>query len=461
MLWTWRAARDFLTPIPDARLPELIAHRRTGMRIGTLGALVLPPGSPGYMLVEVLRGAARPLPGLVLGLASGAAFLTLFWASLRPWWERHLDTIQVLTCLTLLLSCGLLGWAQPTGVAPILGIMVVLPVIAVLFVPCRPLMAVSLGLPTLAAVLLARSIVAGELGRLDATTIILTLAFAVTAGLASQVTRRVWLNLAQVRAQLVAAEAMSNLGRMTAGVAHELKTPLAAVQNQVEEARLLVEELDASIGNAEVTENDLRELASELSVAVVGIGAASERAMSFVHAIREHSRSVGERADRRFRIADRVAAVTSLLSYRLRRSSVSIDVSGVDPALELHGDPGRFDQVMSNLIGNSLDEYEVAGRGGVIRIATASGEKGISISVDDDGRGISDAAAERVFEPLFTTKGETGGTGLGLAIARDLARTVFAGDLTLARRYPGARFELLCADAPQAGRAIAVTQSIT
>jgi C4-dicarboxylate-specific signal transduction histidine kinase len=170
----------------------------------------------------------------------------------------------------------------------------------------------------------------------------------------------------------------------------------------------------------------------------------AESAMAFVRAIREQARNEGPARRARFRVADRVAAITALLSYRLRHARCRFDAAGVEADAELVGDPGRFDQILGNLLGNALDAC--ADRPDVtIRVQTARHADRLIVAVDDDGPGVPAAIGDRIFEPLFTTRGDDGGTGLGLAIARDLARSVFGADLRLVRRDgPGARFELSC-----------------
>jgi signal transduction histidine kinase len=435
--------------VADAQVPQLAERRLAGLRLGTLGALALAPGAPGYLVVAVLRGAAAPLPALLVGALTGGLLVLLHLLTRRPVGRANLDAVQLGVCGALLLGFALLGWTSGDDAAPILAVIVTLPVITVLFSPCRPGLVLLLLPPTVGSLLVGRALAAGQLVALDPEELILALAFAAGGALGAQLARRTWLDLAAARSGLLAAERMSNLGRTTAGIAHELKTPLAAVQNQLLQLRALSAELAASVGHAQVTEADLREIAGELGATAAVAETAAARAMGFVASIREHARG-GDAVKTRFKVSDRLAAATALLSYRVRHSPVALDTSAVDPDAALIGDPGRFDQIVTNLLCNAFDACEARGRGRV-RVVTERRTDGLVIAIDDDGPGIAAELSLEVFEPLVTTKQESGGTGLGLAIARDLARSAFGGDLVLARTSPGARFELRCGRAASAG----------
>lgn len=239
---------------------------------------------------------------------------------------------------------------------------------------------------------------------------------------------------------------MSNLGRMTAGIAHELKTPLAAIQNSIESARALVAELEQSIGHEDVTADDLRDIARELAVSVEGVGSSAERATSYVGAIRHHGVGGGIPGPQvAFCVADRFAAVSALMSFRLRTSRVRLEIDATDSGAMIFGDPGKFDQVLTNVVANALDACEDSGRGAWVRLSCRAVDGQVIVAVDDDGPGVPPDIAPRIFESLFTTRAE--GTGLGLAISRDLVQGELGGRIEYVPSSRGARFEIRCAAA--------------
>ena len=97
--------------------------------------------------------------------------------------------------------------------------------------------------------------------------------------------------------------------------------------------------------------------------------------------------------------------------------------------------PGPFEQVLTNLIQNSLVHGFTPPRdgGGVIRMELTDAGRDVRILFSDDGVGMTDAVAKRAFEPFFTTKPGAGGTGLGLSITHNIVCNVLGGEISLER----------------------------
>jgi len=261
--------------------------------------------------------------------------------------------------------------------------------------------------------------------------------------LANQMHRRLWVRLEATRGRMVASDNLAALGRMTAGIAHEIKTPVAAILATTHTFRLLTDELRHSIGNPSVTEDDLRAIALDLDEGMNVVDTSAQKVADFVHAIREHTRSLNDVRCEAFDVRERLHEVELLLGHRIKRSHMAVEISA-DPGLKLRGDPGKFDQIVSNLLVNALDAADESGKGTTIRVAARSVPTGVSVSVEDDGPGVPENIRERIFEPLYTTRLGSGGSGLGLSISRDIAVAVFGGTLTLVPRPRGAAFVLLC-----------------
>jgi signal transduction histidine kinase len=105
----------------------------------------------------------------------------------------------------------------------------------------------------------------------------------------------------------------------------------------------------------------------------------------------------------------------ALLEGSLSRRGIRLESSLADGLAPVRGNIVLLEQVLLNLVGNARDATP---RGGVIRVATAPAEEGITLAVEDNGAGIEPHALERVGEPFYTTKPE--GTGLGIAICRSI-----------------------------------------
>ena len=258
---------------------------------------------------------------------------------------------------------------------------------------------------------------------------------------------------------LLRADRLATLGRLTAGLAHEVATPLGAVLHTLRVMGDLSSEYAESIDDPAVLPADHRAIATEMQEATRNATSYAEKAAEFVRRVKEHGREPGAGDVRRFAIKDVIEQVQGLLAHRLRASSCTLVFGESDAPLEVVGDPSRLGHVLLNVVQNAIEAYdEQHAREGRIEVAAHRVRDGVVITVRDFAGGIPAEIAERIFEELFTTKESGKGTGLGLWIARNVVEQRFAGELTLLPcDGPGACFRLLLrgdASSPDADDAV-------
>lgn len=239
-------------------------------------------------------------------------------------------------------------------------------------------------------------------------------------------------DLKSSQAQLVRAEKMAAFGRLTAGVAHEINTPLGASMTSLKLIQQLTQEYRASIGEPQVTAEDHYEIADEMDQYVSDTYTWLEKAAGYIQSLKVHSRSLqrGEECD--FSLRQVLEDTIRLLSHQLRLSKCQVTMKGVRPQLMLHGDPGKLGQVFTNLIINAIDAYKDTPQGGGdIHIEVEDNAETILIQVHDQAGGIAPEHYEHIFEEFFSTKLQGQGTGLGLAICRNIITDFFNGSLTV------------------------------
>jgi two-component system sensor kinase FixL len=199
---------------------------------------------------------------------------------------------------------------------------------------------------------------------------------------------------------------VATIERFAAGLAHELNQPLAAIANDVEACatyvragkggqRLLLGLLDRAGGEA------LR-----------------------AGAIVDHMREFVQRTEPRLEstdLRDVVRNATRWLARELEAEHITLRLDIGTERLPVHVDRIQIEQVLVNLMQNAVDAIREAGtETREIRLRTSRGEGGIAeVAVDDTGTGVSAAAADRLYEPFFTTKPD--GMGMGLAICLTIA----------------------------------------
>jgi two-component system sensor kinase FixL len=206
-----------------------------------------------------------------------------------------------------------------------------------------------------------------------------------------------------LRNRLAHVTRLNTLGEMATGIAHELNQPLSAITNYANASRRLI-----TGGRAE-----LPEIVDTLEKIVVQASRAGEviRRLRSMLVQREYTREA-------CRVSDLVEDVVHLMELELRERDIrlELDVGGItaEPSL----DRVQIQQVLLNLVRNAVDAMAGDGSRPEIRIAIRQAARQVEISVSDNGVGIGEAAAKRLFEPFYTTKPQ--GLGMGLAICRSI-----------------------------------------
>ena len=244
---------------------------------------------------------------------------------------------------------------------------------------------------------------------------------------------RAYAELRESQERLVMSEKMAALGRITAGIAHEINSPLGGILNSLQLAGAYVEEYRASAGDPEVTAEDHAAIAGDLGEAIRMAEGATRKVAEFVRTIKGQTRTGEANIRTEFAVADEVEAVATLLSHELRNRNVEV-AREIDPALKLVGDRGKFALIVQNLLSNAIDSYE--GEGGVVTVQAGREGDALVMKVEDRGCGIPESIRPRIFDYLFTTKDVGKGTGLGLSIVHSIVTTGFQGEISV-RSAPG------------------------
>lgn len=240
--------------------------------------------------------------------------------------------------------------------------------------------------------------------------------------------------LRKTQADLVQAGKLAALGQMSAALSHELNQPLGAAKSYADNAAAFIDR--GRVGEA-------RENITRIGMLVERMGAISRHLRNFARKPNEQLSIVP--------VATTINDALEILDRRIKALGVEVEVSLPHEELWVVGGQVRLQQVLVNLINNAIDAMEASPHPRV-RIAATSDEGGISLTVRDNGPGISAELEEKIFDPFFTTKGIGAGLGLGLSISYNIIRD-FGGNLkAVNHREGGAMFILTlksAADEPQ------------
>jgi signal transduction histidine kinase len=217
--------------------------------------------------------------------------------------------------------------------------------------------------------------------------------------------------LRRAQNDLIRSEKLASMGRLVAGIAHEINNPVNAVINTLAPLEEAIKAMAAE-GEGEAAARGASDAQEMLRV--VQRGAARTKAI--VQALHNYSRG-DEQRPRELVLARSVDDTLDLLRHRLRNVRVEKEI---EPDLRLNGFPGQIDQVFMNLISNAAQAVGARDSGGTIRIAARKQADDVEIIVADDGPGIPADVIPKIFDPFFTTKDVGEGSGLGLSIVHGI-----------------------------------------
>ncbi len=216
--------------------------------------------------------------------------------------------------------------------------------------------------------------------------------------------------------ELEHVERLASLGRIAAGMAHEINNPLAVIHASAD----YIAEVAADVDN------------EDLTCCIEDMRLAIERISVFVQHICTFARR--ERPELvEAPLAGAINIAMRMVTPRAKQKKVGIELGDV-PGLLVPHDAPRLAQALMNLLSNAIDATH--GHGHLVHVYVVPQEDSVSLVVDDDGTGLSGADSAQLFEPFATTKPPGEGTGLGLTIARRIVID-HGGTLTLENRECG------------------------
>lgn len=217
---------------------------------------------------------------------------------------------------------------------------------------------------------------------------------------------------AHATAEAVNAAKLATLGRLVAGIAHELNTPMGALNSNHDTLQRALRKLQTILADEVVEPEELDEV-RRVVAAVADVlhvnDLAIERMRNLVLSLRNFGRPDQAEVDR-IDVHDSLDAALTILGHELKSVRV-VREYGELPQVECY--PQQLGQVFMNLLMNAVHAMP---EGGTLTVRTASADGGVSVEIRDTGVGIPPEHLERIFEPGFTTKRQRMGMGLGLLI---------------------------------------------
>jgi len=215
--------------------------------------------------------------------------------------------------------------------------------------------------------------------------------------------------LREKQAQLVEAEKLASVGKLAAGIAHEINNPLTSVLTF---SNLMLEQCPPG----DPRRDKLKLMARE-----------TDRARTIVRQLLNFGRETVIKPVR-ININQPVAEITDSLVAQDAFKGIDLEISLGENLPEVHADPAQIGQVVMNILLNAIHSITPPGR---IGVATRLNERHVEIVFSDTGSGIPQEHLHKIFDPFFTTKDAFKGTGLGLAVSYGIIKK-HGGDIEVA-----------------------------
>lgn len=261
------------------------------------------------------------------------------------------------------------------------------------------------------------------------------------------------LELRAIQSQLIHQEKMASLGRLVAGIAHELNNPINFVHGNLpylreyfEDLKKLIDSLDKLSGDNKPAVDELKNkmrydfLVTDLDHIIADLNEGAERIRYIIRNLRSFSR-LDEAELKEGSVREGIESTLKILSQYYGRDKIPVETDFAElPPILCY--PGQLNQVWMNLLSNAA-EAVLSKESPLVTVKSVQGEDHVKVTISDNGSGIPPEVQSKIFEPFYTTKPVGQGTGLGLSICHSIML-----------RHGG---EILCESKPNEGTSFVIT----
>lgn len=225
--------------------------------------------------------------------------------------------------------------------------------------------------------------------------------------------------------KIIEVQRMSSLGVLAAGVAHNLKTPLATISSSI---------ITLGKNNKKIKENpegDIEKYTNKIEEITERIESCVNYMNNIILAVKEQT-IAADKLSNTLTLKELIDRIKVLIGCTVKDARCKMNfILNISENTTIRGEIASLVQVINNLVSNSIDSYE--GKGGNIDLifdkGILKGKDSLVISIKDFGKGIDEVTQNKIFNKMITTKG-TKGTGIGLFVSKSKIKSSFDGDLT-------------------------------
>lgn len=226
---------------------------------------------------------------------------------------------------------------------------------------------------------------------------------------------------------IIEQERLSSLGKLVAGMAHNITIPIMSIEGVTYVINQLIQEYKYSLSNPKMTIEDHEKISDEIIDWAGKIRTHCTYISDIIRIVKGQIVSTSSRTDESFTINELIDRINILMKYELDVSNCLLSVeNNLSYDYKIKGELSALVQVLNNLIQNSINSYE--GKGGIITLNIKYIENCFNFSVSDQGVGMSEDVKSKIFKQIYTNKGESR-MGIGLYISNSIIIGKFSGEM--------------------------------
>jgi signal transduction histidine kinase len=247
--------------------------------------------------------------------------------------------------------------------------------------------------------------------------------------------------LEETQSMLVQNEKMAYLGRLVAGVAHEINTPIGVALTAATSLEYKTKIFLEQTATGQIKRSEIHKYTESANSSVGFVVSNLERASNLVQSFKQTAVDQSTNETRHFNLCQYCKDLLLSLQPQIKKTPHRIEF---DYAQEhtIYSSPGAISQILTNLVMNAITHAFDEKTSGIITICIQQQHEMIHLSVRDNGKGMEASVLEHIFAPFFTTMRGRGGTGLGLHIVYNLTTQLLQGTIK-AKSLPGEGTEFM------------------
>lgn len=236
--------------------------------------------------------------------------------------------------------------------------------------------------------------------------------------------------LIKTKNSLVQTEKMAALGRLVAGIAHEVNTPIGIALTVASHLKGESIKLEGLLKEGCLKKSQLDEFIDLACESSRLIFSNTQRASELIQSFKQIAVDQSSQIKRKFVLCEYLKEVLHSLNPKIKVTPINVELHCTD-IINMDSYPGALSQVITNLILNAILHAYEKEQGGTVNIEVKSIASNVEIRIEDDGMGIDPPTLNKIFDPFFTTKQGQGGTGLGLNIVYNIVTQTLNGAISV------------------------------